>query len=48
VVLIVDDVDDVSINIKNRKFRSFKYWRGGLKSRVVLRRDSVLYSVISD
>jgi hypothetical protein len=45
-------VDHVTINIKNRKFRSFKKlskYRVGLNSLVVLSRDSIVpYSAISD
>jgi hypothetical protein len=49
VVLIVDHA---TININNRKSRSFENWsqyRGDLNSGVVLSRDfTVLYSAISD
>jgi hypothetical protein len=45
-------VDHVTINIKNRKFRSVKKlskYRVGLNSWVVLSRDSIVpYSAISD
>jgi hypothetical protein len=49
---VVLAVDQATININNRKSRSFKngfYYRGDLNSGVVLSMDStVLYSAISD